>query len=307
MRLCRFNDNRLGIFQDGDGIRDVSAALAVLPPLRWPAQPGDHLIRHLPEVLRAVDSLLPSAPVVPLAGLRYLSPIANPAKIVAAPLNYSMHVEEVGRDPQIHAGVHAIQYDGFRTPVDKLGLFLKASSSIVGASEGIHLTYPDRRTDHEVELVAVIGREAKNVDEKDALNYLCGYCIGLDMTVRGPEDRSFRKSPDSYTVLGPLLVTVDEIRDPGQLDLSITVNGETRQSGNTRDLTVNISRLIAIASSCYTLHPGDVIMTGTPDGVGPVMPGDEIVATIASLGEMRVSVRTGVASGSIHGRKNAAL
>jgi 2-keto-4-pentenoate hydratase/2-oxohepta-3-ene-1,7-dioic acid hydratase in catechol pathway len=304
MKLCRFNDNRLGVLE-GSAIKDVTEALEVLPPLHWPVPQGDHFFRHFQEIRRAIASRLSTASVVPPESIRFLSPIVNSSKIIAAPLNYTKHVTEVGKDPQIHAGTHSFQHDGFRTPIDKLGLFLKAGSSVVGPSEGIVLTYPERRTDHEVELVAVVGREGKNIPEAQAMDHVCGYCIGLDMTVRGPEDRSFRKSPDSYTVLGPLLVTPEEIDDPGQLDLSISVNGVIRQSANTRDLTVGLPRLVAIASSCYTLYPGDIIMTGTPDGVASVAAGDSIVATISSLGELQVSVRAGTPSNRVHGQKAA--
>jgi 2-keto-4-pentenoate hydratase/2-oxohepta-3-ene-1,7-dioic acid hydratase in catechol pathway len=305
MKLCRFNNDRLGVVE-GETIKDVSAALDVLPSLRWPLPQGDQFIRQLPEVLRAVQAMRPNALTVNREGIHFLSPIANPSKVMAAPLNYTKHVDEVSKDPQIHAETHTFKYDGFLTPIDKLGLFIKANSSIVGPSHGVQLVYPERRTDHEVELVAVIGREAKNIDEVGALDYVCGYCIGLDMTVRGPEDRSFRKSPDTYTVLGPYFVTADEVPDPGRLEMSITVNGIVKQSANTKDLTVNLARLIAIASSCYTLYPGDLIMTGTPDGVAPVAPGDEIVATISSLGEMRVTVRAGVPSSGVHARRSVA-
>jgi 2-keto-4-pentenoate hydratase/2-oxohepta-3-ene-1,7-dioic acid hydratase in catechol pathway len=110
------------------------------------------------------------------------------------------------------------------------------------------------------------------------------------MTIRGTEDRSFRKSPDSYTVLGPWLVTADEIPDPGALDVSISVNGTERQKANTRELILGVPELIAWASSFYTLYPGDVLLTGTPQGVGPVRPGDVMVASISRIGEMRVTV-----------------
>jgi 2-keto-4-pentenoate hydratase/2-oxohepta-3-ene-1,7-dioic acid hydratase in catechol pathway len=305
MKLCRFNDNRLGVFE-GAVLKDVTEALEVLPPLYWPVPQGDHFFRHFTEIRRAIAARLATAPVVSTADIRYLSPVVNASKIIAAPLNYTKHVVEVGNDPQIHAGTHSFQYDGFLTPIDKLGLFLKAGSSVVGPSDGITLVYPERRTDHEVELVAIIGREGKDITEGEAMGYVCAYCIGLDMTVRGPEDRSFRKSPDSYTVLGPVLVTADEIDDPARLDLSITVNGIVKQDANTKDLTVDLPRLVAIASSCYTLYPGDVIMTGTPDGVAPVAPGDRIVATISSLGDMQVSVRAGSPSSGVHGQKAVA-
>jgi 2-keto-4-pentenoate hydratase/2-oxohepta-3-ene-1,7-dioic acid hydratase in catechol pathway len=115
--------------------------------------------------------------------------------------------------------------------------------------------------------------------------------IGLDVTIRGSEDRSFRKSADSYSVLGPWLVTADEIPDPGRLDLQLAVNGEMRQQSNTSYLILGVAELIELASSFYTLHPGDVVFTGTPEGVSPIAPGDSIVATIERIGTMEVGVR----------------
>jgi 2-keto-4-pentenoate hydratase/2-oxohepta-3-ene-1,7-dioic acid hydratase in catechol pathway len=114
---------------------------------------------------------------------------------------------------------------------------------------------------------------------------------GLDVTIRWPEERSLRKSPDSYSVLGPWLVTTDELADPGGLALRLSVNGAVRQASNTSHLILGVAELIEYASSFYTLHPGDVIFTGTPDGVGPIVPGDVIVASIEGIGSMQVKVR----------------
>jgi 2-keto-4-pentenoate hydratase/2-oxohepta-3-ene-1,7-dioic acid hydratase in catechol pathway len=122
------------------------------------------------------------------------------------------------------------------------------------------------------------------------LKYVAGYAVSLDMTVRGSEDRSFRKSLDTYSVLGPWLVTPDEVPDPGVLDLWLTVNGSARQRTNTRHLIFDVPRLIEYASSFYTLLPGDIIMTGTPEGVGPVEDGDVIDVGIESIGSMQVKV-----------------
>jgi 2-keto-4-pentenoate hydratase/2-oxohepta-3-ene-1,7-dioic acid hydratase in catechol pathway len=155
----------------------------------------------------------------------------------------------------------------------------------------VEIRLPDRRTDHEVELAFVIGRTASRVARADALRYVAGYTIGLDISIRGTEDRSFRKSADTYSVLGPWLVTADEIPDPGSLDLEISVNGERRQHSNTRHMTLGVAELIEMASAFYTLHPGDVVFTGTPEGVSPIEPGDEIVATIQHIGSMSVRVR----------------
>ena len=109
--------------------------------------------------------------------------------------------------------------------------------------------------------------------------------------MRGPEERSLRKSIDGYTVLGPWFVTADEVSDPAGLDLELKVNGEARQRANTRDLIIPIPELIAFASSFYTLIPGDVLLTGTPEGVGPIAPGDVLDASISGIGTMRVRVR----------------
>src|SRR5262249_37610952 len=146
--------------------------------------------------------------------------------------------------------------------------------------EGIAICKPDRRTDHEVELAFVIGKAARNVKKEDALDYVAGYCVGLDATIGGSEDRSLRRCVDSYTVFGPWMGTADEIANPGELDLHISVNGEERQRSNTRYLILGVPELIELASSFYTLHPGDVVMTGTPEGVSPIVAGDHIVATV---------------------------
>jgi 2-keto-4-pentenoate hydratase/2-oxohepta-3-ene-1,7-dioic acid hydratase in catechol pathway len=286
MRLCRFGEGRLGIV-DGAAVRDVTAALDVLPDYRYPLPPFDPLIAHLSKVVERARAILPDASSLPLAGIRLLSPVASPRKLVAAPVNYQKHLDEVRVDKALHHDTPA-----HTVTIQSAGLFLKATSSLVGPGEGVTICKPDRRTDHEVELAVVIGSEARDVPAEDALEYVAGYCIGLDITTRGSEDRSFRKSSDGYSVLGPWLVTADEIPNPGRLDLQIAVNGEMRQSSNTKYLILGVAELIELASSFYTLYPGDVIYTGTPEGVSPIEPGDEIVATIEGIGTMHVNVRS---------------
>jgi 2-keto-4-pentenoate hydratase/2-oxohepta-3-ene-1,7-dioic acid hydratase in catechol pathway len=286
MILCRFGEGRLGLVE-GASVRDVTSALDVLPAYRYPLPSYDVLIANLDKVIEAIPRLSPeSAPQFPLEGVKLLSPVANPGKIIAAPVNYQKHLDEVKGDVQLHQNTqtHTIT-------IQKAGLFLKASSSLVGPGEGIALRHLDRRNDHEVELAVVIGKMANNVPASEALNYVAGYAIGLDITIRGTEDRSFRKSPDSYTVLGPWLVTADEIPNPGDLDLGISVNGEVRQKSNTKYMILGVPELIELASSFYTLYPGDIISTGTPEGVSPIIPGDTIVATIEKIGTMEVRVR----------------
>jgi 2-keto-4-pentenoate hydratase/2-oxohepta-3-ene-1,7-dioic acid hydratase in catechol pathway len=285
MRLCRFGDGRLGVVEGSD-VRDVTAALDVLPSYRHPLPAHDVVIENLPKVIERIRAIAGSAKVVPLSSVTLLSPVANPGKIVCAPVNYQKHLDEVKANKDIHHG--STQHTA---PIHTAGLFLKATSSLVGPGEGIALRKLDRRNDHEVELAVIVGRKAANVSNDDAMSYVAGYAIGLDITIRGPEERSLRKSPDTYAVLGPWLVTKDEIPQPGDLDLSISVNGEQRQNSNTRYLILGVPELIEYASSFYTLYPGDIIITGTPEGVSPIQPGDVITARIQSIGEMEVKVR----------------
>lgn len=283
MRLCRFDNDRLGLVE-GDRVADVSGALDILPAVRWPVPIGDLLIAHLDEVRAEVERLAPDAPRRPLADVTLKSPVANPGKIIAAPVNYTAHLEESRADEGINFGSH------IRT-IDEYGVFLKAGSSLVGPGEGVVSDWAERRIDHEIELAAVIGRGGRHITEADALAHVAGYAIGLDMSVRGTEDRSFRKSRDSFTVLGPWLTTADEVATPGDLDFRLEVNGEIRQQSNTRRLIFGIEKLIAYASAAYTLHPGDIILTGTPEGVAPVAPGDVMSCRIDKVGEMDVTVR----------------
>jgi 2,4-diketo-3-deoxy-L-fuconate hydrolase len=283
MRLCRFGENRLGVVRGGS-ILDVSAIVEDLPAHRYPLPTFDPLIADLDRLRPRIEALAAEARPIPLADVEFLSPVANPGKVFAAPVNYKKHLEEARADPGIH---HQTQV----AEIQKVGLFLKATSSIVGPSHGVTIRHPERRNDHEVELAVIIGKRADRVPAERALEHVAAYCIGLDMTTRGPEERSLRKSVDSYTVLGPWMVTADEFPDPTGIDLSLAVNGEMKQSANTRDLVIPVADLIAFASSFYTLMPGDVLLSGTPEGVGPVVPGDVMQVTIEHIGTMEVRVR----------------
>jgi 2-keto-4-pentenoate hydratase/2-oxohepta-3-ene-1,7-dioic acid hydratase in catechol pathway len=284
MRICRFDDNRLGVVTAGE-VHDVTEALEELPKWTYPLPVFDPFIANLQKLREKLEQRSRQSIPKPVDGIRLLSPVASPGKIIAAPVNYKKHLEEVLAQKELHHG-------NLINEIHKAGLFLKATSSLIGAGETIELIHLDRRNDHEIELAVIIGKRTRNVSAADALSHVAGYCIGLDITLRGPEERSFRKSPDSYTVLGPWLVTADELKDPSQLAFTITVNGEIRQDANTDDLVLGVPELIELASSFYTLHPGDVILTGTPQGVGPVRPGDVLLAKMDKIGEMRVNVGT---------------
>src|SRR5688572_14699503 len=181
MRLCRFGDNRLGLVE-GSSVRDVTGALEVLPHYRYPLPTHDVVIANLDRIMEKVRTIAPDCPALTLPDKMLLSPVANPNKIVGAPVNYQKHLEEVAVNDQINAGNQPV-------PIHKAGLFLKAASALVGPSQGVALRKLDRRNDHEVELAVVIGKKANNVSRSDALQYVAGYAIGLDITVRGPEER----------------------------------------------------------------------------------------------------------------------
>lgn len=290
MKFCRYDNDCLGLIE-GDEVFDITPALETLPQIRWPIPLGDPLIAYLPEVMEAALNIPRSKRPLKLSQVRLHSPLCNPSKVMAAPANYRLHVQQDTKDPGVDVGgVHSKALEGVERPSEKYGLFLKATSAIAGPSEGVQIILPDRRTDYEVELGVVIGKAGHSISRANAMSHVAGYCIGLDMTVRGTEDRSFRKSPDSYTVLGPCFVTADEIKNPHALTLSLWINEERRQHSSTGAMTMDIPDLIELASRVYTLHPGDVILTGTPEGVGPVLPGDVIRARCDGIGEMIVQV-----------------
>jgi 2-keto-4-pentenoate hydratase/2-oxohepta-3-ene-1,7-dioic acid hydratase in catechol pathway len=282
MKLCIFDNNRLGVVE-GDTVRDVTAVLNRMPAYRGILPRHDPLIAALPELLPAIRDAAAGAPTRQVSEVTFLPPVASPGKVVAAPVNYRKHLDEAIAEPETFSRAHVRQ-------IQDTGLFLKATSSIVGVSEPVRLRHTDRRNDHEIELVVIIGKAGSDIAAADALSHVAGYTLGLDMTLRGPEERSFRKSIDSYTVLGPWLVTADEFGDPSAVDIAIEVNGEPRQKANTRDLILSVVDLIVFASSFYTLQPGDVLMTGTPEGVGPVRPGDTMRASVERIATVEVKV-----------------
>ena len=234
MKICRYDDDRLGVLI-GEMVHDVTAAQSEIRTSTPYAFMGDAVIAALPVWRARLEKMAAAAPGKPISQVKLLSPVARPSKVMAAPTNYRMHIEEMSR-PENQAN------SGGRFPLDigTAGIFLKSNSSLVGPSQGIPLRFPDRRNDHEVELVLIIGKQGSDISREKALEYVAGYCLGLDMTVRGKEDRSFRKSVDGYTVLGPWMVTADEIPNPNDVPLSLRVNDELRQDSNTSYLIYDI-------------------------------------------------------------------
>lgn len=280
MKICRFNDNRIGVIR-GDTVYDITPLFKSLGEPGWPYPTYDWIIGNFPRIQVQIEPFLARASTFALSEVTLLAPVANPGKIIGAPINYRDHIDEANADQEIANGKTF-------TTLEQFGLFIKAPTALNGPDGVVEFPFPERRTDHEVELGVIIGKQAKRVPREHALEYVFGYCVALDMTVRGPEFAGFRKSADTFAVIGPWITTGDEIADPNALDLDLTVNGEPRQNSNTKYLIYNVQHLIEYASAMYTLQPGDVIMTGTPAGVGPVKPGDVIHARVSQLGDLTV-------------------
>jgi len=270
---------KLVSYHTGDGEPAVGALteagiadLGALVPERSGLSPTRTLITTADHA--AIERAVTEAPVLDPASVTLLPPVPDPGKIVAAPVNYFDHKHEMSES------VH----------IDSLGVFLKAPSSLSPPGGTVRLPYHDRRFDQEGELAVVIGRTASHVPEDRALEYVFGYTCLLDMTMRGGEDRSTRKSFDTFTPLGPAIVTADEVGAVADLELRCWVNGALRQRADLKDLIWDVPQLIAYVSSVMELRPGDVIATGTPAGVGPVHDGDTVTVEISRIGRLEVDV-----------------
>lgn len=268
MRLVTYDGGRVGYLAD-DRVVDLGDLAGGY------GEPGA-MRRLLARWAEVRDSLpAPSATnSVALAEVSLDAPVPDPSKIVAAPVNYRDHKSEME----------------LKVDISDLAVFLKAPSSIIAHGGVVRLPYADRRVDQEGELAAVIGKRARNVSEAEALDHVVAYTGLLDITMRGGEDRSTRKSFDTFTPLGPWLVTTDEADAADAIGLDCTVAGVHRQSSNTRHLIWSVAKLVSYISTVMTLEVGDVIATGTPSGVGPLSAGDEVSVTLSSIGTLTVTV-----------------
>ena len=233
--------------------------------------------------LAAIDpSSLPELP----AGTRLGCPVAGVGKFMCIGLNYADHAAESGMD----------------VPPEPV-LFMKATSAVCGPNDPITIPKGSEKTDWEVELGVVIGKPAKYVEEADALDHVAGYCVVNDVSERAFQaERAGQwtkgKSCDDFGQTGPWLVTPDEAGDPQSLKMWLDVNGERMQDGSTTTMVYGVAHLIHYLSQFFTLHPGDIISTGTPPGVGMGMKpprylkaGDTVALGIEGLGEQRQDVR----------------
>ena len=281
MRICRFEKgaekDRLGVVE-GDKVYDVTAAIDLLEPVRWPVPMGDRMIANLDRLRPRMEELIKSgAPSYPLAEVTLKAPVANPSKFFCGAGNWPEHKEQMGG----------------RT-MRNLGWLHKTTNALAGPADDVELIAPGRITFHEAEQAIINGKEGKQISREKALDYVAGYAICLDMSMQGEENFSHNKCYDTYGVIGPWMVTTDEIPDPAVMTFRFYVNDEMRQQGDISRLVLDVPAMIEFASSVATLYPGDVIMSGTPVGISQVFPGDVMRTEFDIIGTMITNV-TGVA------------
>jgi 2-keto-4-pentenoate hydratase/2-oxohepta-3-ene-1,7-dioic acid hydratase in catechol pathway len=281
MKIARFGQGQVGVVV-GDEVVDVTGVTGIEPG-EWPPVGPNRLIRDFASYVDVLTEAVATGPRIPLADVDLLTPVPWASKVIAYPVNYHDHGQEM------QAGYRA----------DVQGFFLKPPSSLSGASEPVVLpVVPGREVHHESELGIVIGKGGRDIPRAEWAEHVFGYACLLDMVVRGREERVFRKAFDTFCPVGPWITTADEVGDPTNLDMKLWVvrpdgSEELRQHANTGNLVLDIPGMVAMASAVMTLEPGDIIATGTPAGVGPVEAGDTIRIVIERLGEMSVDVVQG--------------
>ncbi len=277
MKLVRYGrpgKEKPGLIDHDGKLRDLSSVIPDIGPEQLSAKVLAKLAKLKPETL----PLVRGKP-------RFGVPVAQVGKFIGIGLNYSDHAQEAG----------------MAIPKEPI-IFMKANTSLSGPDDPIRLPKGSKKTDWEVELGVVIGSKAQSVSEKDALQYVAGYCVVNDVSEREYQlERGSQwdkgKGCDTFGPVGPWLVTRDEVPNPQRLDMWLEVNGERLQSGNTKTMIFSVAKLVSYTSRFMTLMPGDIITTGTPPGVGMGMKpprflkrGDRVTLGIDGLGEQAQQV-----------------
>ena len=274
LRVGEFGNEIPAVLDDENKIRDLSRIIKDLSPENLNFESLDKIKKLDIKTLKQLDHNQRIGPCV-----------TNPANFLAIGLNYKAHAEETNSDAP-------------KEPI----VFNKSPHSLIGPNDKVIIPKLSNSLDHEVEIAIIIGRKAKYVNEKEAQNYIFGYSICNDISEREwQKNRGGQwvkgKSGDTFGPLGPYLVTKDEIKNPFDLNLSLDLNGNRRQTGNTSLMIFNFNFLIAHITQFITLMPGDIITTGTPAGVGMGMKppkylkdGDEMILKVDNLGEQKLKV-----------------
>ncbi|WP_019910100.1 fumarylacetoacetate hydrolase family protein [Paenibacillus sp. HW567] len=295
MRLLNFWESgelRLGVKRD-EGILDVAAAVSAMPEGTAATPPGTlrEVLDGGAEALRRLREFVDRLPLSGVGAmsfyrnedhLEFAPCVPDPGKIICIGLNYRRHAEETG--------MPLPEY-----PI----LFSKFANALAGHGAEVPLPRSTQKVDYEAELGIVIGRTVKNVSEEEALDAVFGYFAANDLSARDLQTRTSQwlagKSCDRFAPVGPYVVSKDEVGDPGLLSIQCSVNGEVRQQSSTADMIFDCKQLVSYISHCMTLSPGDIILTGTPEGVVMgyppekqiyLQPGDEVAVEIEKLGRL---------------------
>jgi 2-keto-4-pentenoate hydratase/2-oxohepta-3-ene-1,7-dioic acid hydratase in catechol pathway len=283
-------DNRRGVgLLDGDRVLDFTRAHALYATASGesPSPAADSVLGLLQagafsvETFAAVRGFIGEHRLIDaliVEDARILAPMPRPPRIIALGLNYAAHAAETGK----------------ATPTNPI-FFAKASTAVIGPEEPVVCPRGAGRVDHEVELAVVIGRAGRRITRRKAWSHIAGYTILNDVTARDLQTRDMAasrpwfisKSYDTFAPMGPCIALPDDVPDPGQLSISLRVNGEVRQRSTTSDLVFGVPELIHRLSRHITLEPGDVIATGTPSGISPIEPGDVMEAEVEGIGVLR--------------------
>lgn len=281
MKLAIFDNLRPGIVID-DHIFDLTPIL----PGWVPDSPGfiNAFLSRWDDLRPSIDALVRSADARPLAAVTLRSPVPAPGQVLAAPLNFQAHRDEMSGHLTAGAGT-----------ANELGFFVKSARSVSDPSTPVQLPDVDgRRIDFEAEVAVVIKKTARGIQPENALDYILGYTLVLDMTLRmtetAREERTQRKSFATFTPMGPWIATADEIPSPAEIAVKAWRNDELRQDASLNDLIVSVPELISRASHIVSLEAGDVYATGSPAGVGEVQPGDTIRVEAPMIGTLEIAV-----------------
>jgi 2-keto-4-pentenoate hydratase/2-oxohepta-3-ene-1,7-dioic acid hydratase in catechol pathway len=292
MKLCHYNNNQAGVIV-GDKVHDIGDALikAGLARRGYTMLEIIDALANNPAAMQVARDASSGSGGVDLNSVKLLAPITNPGSLWAAAANYYAHraemVERMGSSDR-----QVVNKDDLMAE-----FFLKTTSSIIGPGDTIVLPKISKLVDFECELCAVIGKHARKVSEAQALDYVFGYTICWDISQRDPwgkgmhNTRNIRKGFDTFSALGPWIVTRDEIDEPQNLSIKVLQNGKEAMVAHTSDMICGLREHIRFLTSCLTLRPGDLITTGTPAGVSKLHDGDRLHGTIEKIGSMELFVK----------------
>jgi 2-keto-4-pentenoate hydratase/2-oxohepta-3-ene-1,7-dioic acid hydratase in catechol pathway len=292
MKICHYNNNQAGVMVD-DKVYPIGDALikAGLARNGYTMLEVIDALANNPAAMQCARDAAQGAGSIPLSSVKLLAPIQNPGSLWAAAANYRAHQAEMitrmGSEGRENKSKDELMAE----------FFLKTTSSIIGPGDTVILPKISKLVDFECELCAVIGKRARRVGEDQALDHVFGYTMCWDISQRDPwgkgmqNTRNIRKGFDTFTALGPWIVTRDEIDEPQNLSIKVLQNGKEVMTAHTSDMICGLREHIRFLTSCLTLRPGDLITTGTPAGVSKLRDGDHLRGTIEKIGSMELHVK----------------